>query len=82
MRKKNFWVVTQVVVGRVSFSIETYVLGCFDSFNEAKCCLEDKYIKLCKLGYETSKFARNDWELTYKSEFVILQVVINHATAG
>lgn len=82
MRKKNFWVITQVVIGRVSYSIDTYNLGYFNSFDKAKSFLEEKYNRLCNIGYEPSGFLRNDWGWTYKSETFVEQYVISLATAG
>ena len=81
MRKKNVWVVTQVIVGRVSFTVDTYVIGWFHSLNEAKRFIEEEYKKLYKLSSnEPSTISRNDRGLTYKSEYVISQIVINRAT--
>ena len=82
MRKKNFWIITQVVIGRVSYSIDTYNLGYFYSFDKAKSFLEEKYNRLCNIGYEPSRFSHNDWGWTYKSETFVEQFVISLATAG
>lgn len=81
MKKKNVWVVTQVIVGRVSFTVDTYVIGWFHSLNEAKRFIEEEYKRLYKLSDEPSTISRNDWGWTYKSEFVISQMVISHAPA-
>lgn len=82
MEKKSIWVVTLVVVRRVSLSVDTYALGWFNSFDEATSFLEIEYSRLCRLGYEPSRFLRNGCGWTYMSEFVMSQVIICLATAG
>lgn len=82
MGKKNFWVITQVVVGRVTYSIDTYTIGYFDNFDKAKDFLKKKYNRLCNIGYEPSRFSHKDWGWTYKNDSFVEQVVISLATAG
>lgn len=82
MEKESFWVVTQVVVGRVTLSVNTFTLGWFNDFNEAKRFIEDEYKRHCTEGCEPSKFTHSDWGWTYKSKFFISQVMISLATAG
>lgn len=81
MEKKSYWVVTWVVIGRVTLSVNTYALGWFDDLNEAKSFLEDWYKNLCAEGYEPSAFERNIWGWTYKSEYLVSQVMISLAPA-
>lgn len=81
MEKKSYWVVTRVDVGRVTFSVNTYALRWFDDINEAKSFLESEYNNLCAQGYEPSGFERNIWGWTYKSEFLVSQVMISLAPA-
>ena len=79
MEKESVWVVTYVAVGRVSLSVTTYALGWFNSLNEAKSCLENEYKELCTQGYEPSKFEHGELGWTYKSDYIITQVIISLA---
>lgn len=79
MEKESVWVVTQVVIGRITLSVNTYALRWFDSLNEAKSFIENEYNRLCTLGYKPSKFAHSDMGWTYKDDFEILQVMISLA---
>ena len=79
MEKKSVGVVTNVVIGRVSFSVNTYALRWFDDLNEANSFLENEYKSLGAQGYEPSGFERNVWGWTYKSEFLVSQVMISLA---
>ena len=79
MEKKSVWVVTNVVIGRVTLSVNTYALRYFDDIDEAKRFLEDEYRSLCKQGYEPSKFTFSYMGLTYKDDYMISQRVISLA---
>ena len=82
MEKKSVWVVTRVVIGRVTLSVNTYALRWFDDFSEAVSFLEDEYESFCKNGCEPSKFEHCEWGWTYKSDYIISQLVISLATGG
>lgn len=79
MEKKNIWVVTNVVIGRVTLSVNTYALRWFDNLDDAKSFLENECKRLCKIGYEPSKFAHFDWGWSYESDYTITQVAISLA---
>lgn len=79
MEKKSFWIVTDVVIGRITLSVNTYARRWFNSIDEAKSFIEDEYNRLCTLGYEPSKFEHSDMGWTYKDDFQILQMVISLA---
>lgn len=79
MEKKCVWVVTNVVIGRVTLSVNTYALRWFDDLNEAKSFLKNEYRRLCTIGYEPSKFAHSDLGWSYESDYTITQVVISLA---
>lgn len=79
MEKKSFWIVTRVVIGRITLSVNTNALRWFDDIDEAKSFIENEYNKICTLGYEPSKFTHSYMGWTYKDDFEILQVVISLA---
>ena len=82
MEKKCVWVVTNVVVGRVTLSINTYALRWFDDIDEAKKFLEDEYRNLCEQGYEPSRFTFSYMGWTYKGDYTVTQRMINLALGG
>ena len=79
MEKKSVWVVTNVVIGRVTLSVDTYALRWFDDLDEAKRFLEDKYRSLCEQGYEPSRFTFRYMGWTYKDDYIVSQTVISLA---
>ena len=81
MDKKSLYVVTLVIVGRVSLTIDTFVLGYSETHDEAINLLQNEYDRLCKLGYEPSRFSHNKWGWIYTGCYVISKVEINIAKA-
>lgn len=79
MEKESVWVVTRVIIGRVTLSVDTYAIGWFNSLNEARSFLEKEYERIITIGCEPSKFEHSDWGWTYKSDYIISQVVISLA---
>ena len=81
MAKKSLYVVIQTVVGRVSLSVETFILGYSEELNEAKKLLKNKYDRLSELGYDTSRFEHTKRGWMYKSDYVINKFEIQIATS-
>ena len=79
MEKKCVWVVTNVVIGRVTLYVNTYSLRWFDDLDEAKRFLEDEYRSLCEQGYEPSRFTFRCMGWTYKDDYIILHREISLA---
>ena len=82
MEKKSVWVVTNVVIGRITLSVITYGLRWFDDIDEAKRFLEDEYRSFCEHGYEPSRFTFHHMGWTYKDDYMVSQYVISLAIAG
>ena len=80
MTKKSLYVVTQTVVGLVTQSVDTFVLGYLEELDDVKNFLKNKYDRLCKLGYDTSRFEHTKIGLIYKSDYVINKFEIHVAT--
>ena len=80
MAKKTLYVVTQTVVGLVSQSVDTFVLGYLEELDDVKNFLKSKYDSLCKLGYDTSRFEHTKIGLIYKSDYVINKFEIHVVT--
>ena len=81
MVKKSLYVVTKTIVGRVSLTTDTYVLGYSNSREEAINLLLSEYEKTYELEYDPSKFVHNEIGWTYKSDFIITSVEIHVAIA-
>ena len=69
MEKKSLFIVTQTIVGLVSHSIDTYVIGYSENKDVAERILRDEYANMVKLGYDMV-FKHAGWEMSYKSEYV------------
>ena len=69
MERKSLYVVTQTIVGLVSHSIDTYVIGYTDDQIVAERILRDEYDRMVKLGYDML-FNITGMEMSYKSEYV------------
>ena len=80
MINKTLYVVTQTVVGLVTQSVDTFVLGYLEELDDVKNFLKNKYDRLCKLGYDTSRFEHTKIGLIYKSDYVINKFEIHVAT--
>lgn len=70
MGKKSLYVITQTIVGLVSHSIDTYVIGYTESKDRAESVLKNEHDYMTKLGYEML-LTTTGWEITYKSEYVL-----------
>lgn len=81
MEKKSLYVITQAVLGRFSQTVDTFVLGYSETHDEAVSFMKNEYDRLCKLGYEPSRFSRNQRGWVYKDEYVISTVEIHIAKA-
>lgn len=79
MEKESYWVVTRVIVGRITFSVNTFALRWFDSLDEAKSFIENECNRLCTIGYKPSKFKHGNMGWTYEDDFQILQLVVSLA---
>ena len=51
MANKTLYVVTQTVVGLVTQSVDTFVLGYLEELDDVKNFLKNKYDRLCNMGY-------------------------------
>ena len=80
MANKTLYVVTQTVVGLVTQSVDTFVLGYLEELDDVKNFLKNKYDRLCNLGYDTSRFEHTKIGLIYKSDYVINKFEIHVAT--
>ena len=69
MEKKSLFIVTQTIVGLVSNSIDTYVIGYSENKDVAERILRDEYVHMTKLGYDLS-FNPSNWTMYYESEYV------------
>lgn len=69
MEKKSLFIVTQTIVGLVSNSIDTYVIGYSENKDIAERILRDEYVRMTKLGYNMS-FSPADWMMYYESDYV------------
>lgn len=69
MEKKSLFIVTQTIVGLVSHSIDTYVIGYSENKDVAERILRDEYVHMTKLGYDMS-FSPAKWMMYYESEYV------------
>ena len=69
MGKKSLFIVTQTIVGLVSNSIDTYVIGYSENKDVAERILRDEYVHMTKLGYDLS-FSPSNWTMSYESEYV------------
>ena len=78
MEKKCLFVVTQTIVGLVSHSIDTYVIGYSEDRDVAERILQDEYVNMVKLGYDML-FKRSTWEMSYKSQYVACKYQIKVA---
>lgn len=81
MEKKSLYVVTQAVLGRFSQTVDTFVLGYSETYDEAFGLIQNEYDRLCKLGYEPSRFSHNQRGWVYLGEYVISTVEIHIAKA-
>ena len=80
MASKTLYVVTLTVVGLVTQSVDTFVLGYLEELDDVKNYLKNKYDSLCKLGYDTSRFEHTKTGLIYKSDYTIKKYEIHVAT--
>ena len=80
MASKTLYVVTLTVVGLVTQSVDTFVLGYSEELDDAKNFLKNQYDELCKLGYDTSRFEHSKIGLIYKSDYVMHKYEIHVAT--
>ena len=78
MEKKSLFIVTQTIVGFVSHSIDTYVIGYSENKDVAERILRDEYVHMTKLGYNVS-FSLANWMMYYESEYVICKYQIKIA---
>lgn len=78
MEKKTFYVVTQTIVGLISNSIDTYVIGYTECKDRAESVLRNEHDYMTKLGYEML-LTTTGWEITYKSEYVLCKYNIKIA---
>ena len=69
MEKKSLFIVTQTIVGLVSHSIDTYVIGYSEHKDVAERILRDEYTNMVKLGYDMV-FKHAGWEMSYESLYV------------
>lgn len=69
MDKKSLFIVTQTIVGLVSYTIDTYVIGYSENKDVAERILRDEYVHMTKLGYDIS-FNPTNWVMYYESEYV------------
>ena len=69
MEKKSLFIVTQTIVGLVSHSIDTCVIGYSENKDVAERILRDEYVSMTKLGYDLS-FSPSNWTMYYESEYV------------
>ena len=80
MAKKSLYVVTQTVVGLVTQSVDTFVLGYSEELNDANSILKQEYDRVCKLGYDIELFDLDRWKLYCKYETLIVKAEIHVAT--
>ena len=78
MEKKSLFIVTQTIVGLVSHSIDTYIIGYSESKDIAERILRDEYFNMVKLGYDML-VRHTGWEMSYKSESVVCKYQIKIA---
>lgn len=78
MEKKSLFIVTQTIVGLVSHSIDTYIIGYSESKDIAEGILRDEHDRMVKLGYDML-FKHTGWEMSYKSEYVVCKYQIKIA---
>ena len=78
MEKKSLFIVTQTIVGLISHSIDTYVIGYSEDKDVAERILEDEYVNMVKLGYDML-FKRSVWQMSYKSQYVACKYQIKIA---
>ena len=79
MAKKSLYVVTQTVVGLVTQSVDTFVLGYSEELNDAKCILKEEYNIHRNLGYDIELFDLDRWKLYCKHETLIVNAEIHIA---
>ena len=80
MAKKSLYVVTQAVVGLVTQSVDTFVLGYSEELNDAKSILKTEYNRFCKSGYDIELFDLDRCKLYCKYETLIVKSEIHVAT--
>lgn len=80
MKKKGLYVITQTIIGLVSHSVDTNVIGLTKDKDVAKRILREEYDRMAiKLGNEYL-FETTDWEVSCKSEYVVCKYQIKIAT--
>lgn len=80
MAKKILYVVTQTVVGLVSQSVETSVLGYSEELNDVTSILRQEYNRFSKSGYDVELFDLDRRKLCCKRETLIVKCEIHVAT--